>query len=122
MKAAVTIGYLVQQAKDDLLAAGVRDIGDWWWYVDDGQIFVHPKHVDKILKALDVRLDAAGAPRGSRAAGQKIKSTVRVYIPDGLMALTDLYHAALLGAVPPLSWKRCKNSATAKPLLAPALM
>ena len=85
LKAAVTIGNLVQQAKADLLAAGVRDIGDWWWYVDDGQIFVHPKHVDKILKALDVRLEAAGASRGSRAAGQKIKSTVRVYIPEGLM-------------------------------------
>jgi hypothetical protein len=77
LKAAVTIGHAAEHAKADLEKPGA-----WWWFVDDGQMFVYPTRVDETLRALDARLHAAGASRGSRALGHKIKSTVRAYIPE----------------------------------------
>ena len=44
------------------------------------------------------------------------------HMPDGLISLMERYHCWLLGARPLLSAKRLRNSATAKPLFAPALM
>ena len=52
-------------------------------YIDDGQLVVHPTKVDCVLRALDRRLGEAGASRGSKALGHKVKSSVKAYIPDG---------------------------------------
>ena len=57
--------------------------GARWWYIDDGQLVVHPTKVDYVLRALDRRLGEAGASRGSKALGHKVKSSVKAYIPDG---------------------------------------
>ena len=45
------------------------------WYLDDGQIFCDEENVDAVLKALDARMAAVGASRGS---GSGVKSVARV--------------------------------------------
>ena len=83
LEAALTIGQAVRRARADLKAAGVLCRGAWWWYIDDGQLVVHSTKVDSVLRALDRRLEQAGASRGSKALGYKDKSSVLAYIPDG---------------------------------------
>ena len=53
-----------------------------WWYIDDGQLVMHPTKVDCVLRSLDRRLEEAGASWGSKALGHKVKSSVKVYIPE----------------------------------------
>ena len=48
-----------------------------------GSLVVHTTKVDCVLRALDRRLEEAGASRGSKALGHKVKSSVKAYIPDG---------------------------------------
>ena len=47
--------------------------------MDDGQVFCRPEHVDRVLRRLDEGMNAIGASRGTRTAGDDIKSTVRVF-------------------------------------------
>ena len=82
LKAALTIGQAVRRARADLESAGVLCPGASWWHIDDGQLVVHPTKVDSVLRALDRRLEEAGASRGSQALGHKVKSSVKVYIPE----------------------------------------
>ena len=77
MKAALTIGQAVRRARADLESAGVLCPGASWWYIDDGQLVVRPTKVDSVLRALDRRLEEAGASRGSKALGHKVKSSVK---------------------------------------------
>ena len=78
LKAALTIGQAVGRARADLELAGMLCPGAWWWYIDDGQLVMHPTKVDCVLRALDRRLEEAGASRGSKALGHKVKSSVHI--------------------------------------------
>ena len=79
---ALTTGQVVRRARADLESAGVLCPGGWRWYIDDGQLAVHPTKVDCILRALDRRLERAGASWGSKALGHKVKNSVKAYIPE----------------------------------------
>ena len=52
-------------------------------FIDDCQLVCRPNDLDTILKAVDRNLGAAGARRGSRAAGNEIKSVASLFVPHG---------------------------------------
>ena len=53
------------------------------WFIDDGQFFTHPRLVDPVLRAVDARLQQAGATRGRKSTHGEVKSVVRIYVPAG---------------------------------------
>ena len=82
LKAALTIGQAVRRARADLELAGILCPGSWWWYIDDGQLVMHPTKVDCVLRALDRRLEEAGASRASKVLGHKVKSSAKAPIQE----------------------------------------
>ena len=82
LKAALTIGDAVAKTKEDMLSEGVRGMVDKW-FIDDGQLFLHPMTVDPFLRALDKHLADAGATRGSLSNGNDIKSSARLFCALG---------------------------------------
>ena len=72
LKAALTVGRAVQLARQDVEARLVTLVLRWW-FIDDGQLLVHPWAVDQVLRALDARLAEAGASRGSKAQGHEVR-------------------------------------------------
>lgn len=52
-------------------------------FVDDGQPFAHPLLVDTILKAIDRRLEQAGAIRGRKSTHGTVNSMFRVFVSLG---------------------------------------
>ena len=59
------------------------------WFIDDGQFFLKPAAVDRTLRLLDKHLKNAGASRGTRSEGIKVKSTARLLCPPGREAEHD---------------------------------
>ena len=53
------------------------------WFMDDGQIFCAPEHLDTVLKRVDEGFSAIGARRGNRTLGEVVKRTVRVFNGGG---------------------------------------
>ena len=53
---------------------GALTMGSWW---------CTPRKWTVFFGRLDRRLEEAGASRGSKALGHKVKSSVKAYIPDG---------------------------------------
>ena len=82
VKAAATIGQAAKRSRSDMrpeVASGTVDV----WFIDDGQLFTHPRLVDPVLRALDTRLEQAGATRGRKSTHGTVKSLVRVFVPAG---------------------------------------
>jgi hypothetical protein len=84
LKAALTLGRAVRGAREDLHSHNIPT--SHAWFIDDGQIFCKPEHLDTILKRLDQGIEETGASRGRRDAGNDIKSTVRVFDSQGRSA------------------------------------
>ena len=105
LKAAICIGHRVREAKRDLAAAGCAPFVDLW-YLDDGQIICRTRDVESILRALDIRLEQAGATRGSRSGGCDVKSTVRVFSAGAVQPDFSAYVLDTCTVVP--STARCK--------------
>ena len=76
LKASLTLGRAVQQARGDLGPDCKFADG---WYIDDGLLCCRPWLLDRILRAIDLRLFEMGATRGSASNGDNIKSAVRVF-------------------------------------------
>ena len=57
------------------MAAHIHDV----WFMDDGQVFMHPLLVDPFLQALDLELARIGATRGT---GPEVKSVARLFGPS----------------------------------------
>ena len=56
--------------------------GAWFWFIDDGQLYVRPRDVDSVLRALGLELARRGATRGAISRGDKVKSSVKCWIPS----------------------------------------
>jgi hypothetical protein len=89
LKAALTLGRAVRNARTDLRQQQIPTAHAW--FIDDGQLFCKPDHLDTILKRLDEGIHSTGASRGRRDAGNEIKSTVRVFNGQGNTTTTGLW-------------------------------
>ena len=57
--------------------------------MDDGEIVVEPHDLDLFLKTFDVEAERSRASRGSRSAGNDIKSVARLFDPQHLLEKFD---------------------------------
>ena len=73
------IGDAMRKAKLEASNHGLANIVDKW-FIDDGQLFMHPMCVDGHLRLLDKHLQA-GTSRGLIFRGDKIKSNARLLCP-----------------------------------------
>ena len=80
LKAALAIADAEITARTQISADG-RSAGAWFWFIDDGKLFLRPRDVDAALRALDVALHKRGVTRGAISRGNMIKSTVKYWIP-----------------------------------------
>ena len=78
LKASLPLGREARNAQSDLQEhSGIQFAHAW--FMDDGQIFCRPEHLDAILKRLDHGLAAIGATRGNASRGEDIKSNVKSF-------------------------------------------
>ena len=82
LKAALVIAETVDASQARIRADGIAE-GVWFWFIDDGQLFVRPKYVDAVLRILDDELAKRGATRGAISRGDNVKSSVKCWIPCG---------------------------------------
>jgi hypothetical protein len=82
LKASVALGHAMRDCKS-AWQPEVRDGIVDMWLMDDGQLLMHPKFVDPVLRSMDNRLARAGATRGTKSGDGCVKSMVRVYVPPG---------------------------------------
>ena len=80
LKSALVIGDAMRKAKSETSNHGLASMVDKW-FIDDGQLFMHPMSADGHLRLLDKHLEAAGASRGLVSRGDKIKSNARLLCP-----------------------------------------
>ena len=61
-----------------MISAGVARMADKW-FIDDGQLYLHPMAAEPVLRVLDKYLEEAGASRGSLSNGDDIKSSACLF-------------------------------------------
>lgn len=81
LKAFAALSRSACAARTNLQRQGVSSAHAW--YMDDGQLFCRPADLDKVLKQYDDHINKVGATRGSRTAGNDVKSMVRVFHASG---------------------------------------
>ena len=55
-----------------------------WWYIDVGQVFLPSSFVSSFVELFDAELASAGATRGSKRNGDKVKSAARTFVGNDL--------------------------------------
>ena len=78
LKASLPLGRAMREARSDLQERCRMRFAQGW-YMDDGQVFCRPDHLDTILRRMDAGFEAIGATRGSLSQGDDIKSTVKAF-------------------------------------------